>query len=112
MSTSRSFSTIGHSTHSLDVFIALLEGAGIQHLIDVRSIRRSRTNPQFNQDNLPGALLNAGVAYSAMDDLGGRRARQHEIDPHINAWWQNTSFHNYADYALGPRFHAGLEQLR
>lgn len=106
------FHTIGHSTHEIADFIGLLKQAGIVRLIDVRSIRRSRTNPQFNQDTLPAALAPDGIAYTAMADLGGRRSRQHNVAPEVNGYWENASFHNYADYALQPAFRAALAELR
>ena len=106
------FFTIGHSTHSVEHLAELLTQAQVTHLIDVRSIRRSRTNPQFNQDVLPAALAGFGIACSTLPGLGGRRSRQHAVDPATNGFWDNASFHNYADYALQPEFHTALDELR
>jgi len=106
------FQTIGHSTHAIDGFVALLRAAGVERLVDVRSIRRSRTNPQFNQDTLPAVLAGYAIAYSAMDALGGRRGRQPDVAPEVNGYWENASFHNYADYALQPAFRNALASLR
>ena len=104
--------TIGHSTLTVDELAARLHAAGVTRLIDVRSIRRSRTNPQFNQDVLPQQLAARGIAYEAMADLGGRRGRQRAIAPAVNGFWDNASFHNYADWALQAPFRAALQALR
>ncbi len=104
--------TIGHSTLTVDELAARLHAAGVTRLIDVRSIPRSRTNPQFNRDVLPAALAERGIAYEAMPDLGGRRGRQHAVAPAVNGMWDNASFHNYADWALQPPFRAALQALR
>lgn len=112
MSAHTPFHTIGHSTHDIESFVTLLRAAAVDHLVDVRSIRRSRTNPQFNQGTLPAVLAGYGIGYRAMDDLGGRRARQPGVAPEVNGYWENASFHNYADYALQPAFRAALEGLR
>ena len=104
--------TIGHSTLSVDELAAHLHAAGVTRLIDVRTIRRSRTNPQFNQDTLPLALAAHGIGYEAMADLGGRRGRQRAIAPEVNGHWDNASFHNYADWALQAPFRAALQELR
>ncbi len=104
--------TIGNSTLTVDELAARLHAAGVTRLIDVRTIRRSRTNPQFNQDVLPQQLAARGIAYEAMADLGGRRGRQRAIAPEVNGFWDNASFHNYADWALQPPFRAALARLR
>lgn len=106
------FFTIGHSTRSLDEFIGLLREADVVLLVDIRTIPRSRTNPQFNKDTLPGALMPAGIDYEHIAELGGLRGKTHRDAPDVNAFWINKSFHNYADYALSDRFRAGLERLR
>jgi uncharacterized protein (DUF488 family) len=103
--------TIGHSTRSIDEFIAMLRGASVTHLIDVRTIPRSRTNPQYNLDVLPGTLAQFQMAHTVIPELGGRRPRQRSVDPDTNAFWQNQSFHNYADYALSDEFQSGLREL-
>lgn len=109
--TDREFFTIGHSTHTLDDFVALLVAHGIDAVADIRRFPRSRTNPQFNEETLPVALDSSGIAYRHFAELGGRRAHQKDVDESANAFWENASFHNYADYALGPEFATGLLNL-
>ena len=106
------FHTIGHSTLSVDELAQRLQAAQVTRLIDVRAIPRSRTNPQFNQDTLPAALAPHGIAYQHLARLGGRRSAQRNVAPEVNAFWDNRSFHHYADYALQPAFRAGLAELR
>lgn len=103
--------TIGHSNRSLDDFIALLAQAGIECLADIRTVPRSRANPQFNRDSLPEALAPHGIAYEHMAELGGLRGRSKTVPPATNGYWENDSFHHYADYALGDAFRQGLEAL-
>lgn len=105
------FFTIGHSTRALEELVGLLEGAEVKLLADVRTIPRSRTNPQFNKDVLPGALAPFGIAYEQMPPLGGLRGKARTTAPDVNAFWTNESFHNFADYALSEQFRAGLEHL-
>ena len=105
------FFTIGHSTHALDEFIAMLRAAGARFVADVRTMPRSRTNPQFNTDVLPGALGHAGIGYEHIAALGGLRGRNPAIAPEVNGGWDNASFHNYADYAMTEPFRAGLARL-
>ena len=107
-----SFFTIGHSTRLFADFLALLNEAGVRLVVDVRTVPRSRRNPQYNDDQLPDALASAGIAYQHLPELGGLRGRQSKIAPEINAFWDNASFHNYADYAMSPVFAAGLARLR
>jgi uncharacterized protein (DUF488 family) len=104
--------TIGHSTHPIDEFIGLLRQAGIERVVDVRSIPRSGTNPQFNSDALSESLAAAGIGYSHLGALGGRRGRQRGAAPSPNQLWQNQAFRNYADYAMSETFRAGMEQLK
>jgi uncharacterized protein (DUF488 family) len=106
------FFSIGHSTRPLDLFVGLLKEAGISRVVDVRTVPRSRTNPQYNGDVLPTALTRFGTGYEHIAALGGLRPRQREVPPDINAFWENRSFHNYADYAMGEDFRAGLDRLR
>jgi uncharacterized protein (DUF488 family) len=106
------FYTIGHSTRPLPEFLQLLSEAGVQILTDVRTVPRSRTNPQYNRDTFPAVLAAAHVDYEHMPALGGRRSRQRDVPHEMNAFWDNRSFHNYADYAMGQPFHLGLAQLR
>lgn len=90
----------------------MLRAAGVSFVADVRTMPRSRTNPQFNADVLPAALAGAHIGYEHIPPLGGLRSRRREVAPEVNAFWENKSFHNYADYAMGDAFHAGLEHLR
>jgi uncharacterized protein (DUF488 family) len=106
------FFTIGHSTRLLAEFLGLLAAAEVALVVDVRTVPRSRRNPQYNADALPAALAAAGLAYQHLPELGGLRGRQSEIAPQVNGLWENASFHNYADYALSPDFAAGLVRLR
>lgn len=103
--------TIGHSARSLEEFVEILRGGGVRCVVDVRSIPRSRTNPQYNLDTLPDALAGWQIAHRFIENLGGRRPRQKEVDPEVNALWRNQSFHNYADYALSDAFRDGLREL-
>jgi uncharacterized protein (DUF488 family) len=104
------FFTIGHSTRSIDDFVALLRSAGVELVADVRAIPRSRTNPQFNLEALPASLAAAGIGYEHLPALGGRRGRS--AAGSSNDFWQNASFRNYADYAATAAFRAGLARLR
>ena len=106
------FFTIGHSTRPTEEFVALLKAAEVKLVVDVRTIPRSRTNPQFNRDVLPASLAPHGVAYRHLPELGGLRRLQRDVSPQVNAFWENPSFHNFADYAMSPPFRSGLETLR
>lgn len=103
--------TVGHSTRSIDEFVVLLASAEIQTVVDVRSIPRSRRNPDYNLDRLPGLLADRGVGHAYIAELGGRRSRSRDIPADVNAFWENRSFHNYADHALSDAFERGLEKL-
>jgi len=96
----------------VEEFIALLRAAGVHTVVDVRTVPRSRTNPQFNSEALARALAAAGLGYEHIAALGGLRSRLREVPVEVNAFWQNQSFHNYADYAMGERFSEGLARLR
>lgn len=98
--------TIGHSTHPLDEFIDLLQTNEVVHLLDVRTIPRSRHNPQFNLDSLPASLLAAGINYTHWPGLGGLR-HSHPDSP--NGGWRNASFRGYADYMQTPEFADNVE---
>jgi uncharacterized protein (DUF488 family) len=100
--------TIGHSTRSIGTFIQMLEAYGVKRLVDVRTIPRSRHNPQFNRDVLPGPLLQAGIGYTHMEELGGLR---HSRKDSPNTGWHNTSFRGFADYMLTPEFQTGIKTL-
>src|SRR4051794_24911773 len=109
---SQPFYTIGHSTRTLDEFVDLLRSAGASCVVDVRTVPRSRTNPQYNRDTLPDALAPHGIGYVHIAALGGLRSKARSAPPEVNAFWQNASFHNYADHAMGENFRAGLGELR
>lgn len=100
--------TIGHSTRSLKDFIALLAAWDIRLLADVRTVPRSRRNPQFNEDTLPAALHNAGIDYVRLPALGGWR-RPRPDSP--NTGWRLDSFRGYADYMLTDEFVLALGEL-
>ncbi len=99
---------IGHSTRPLDKFIALLQAHQVQTLVDIRTVPRSRTNPQFNSDNLARELPRAGIRYIHLQALGGLRRPNKDS---INLGWENSSFRGYADYMQTPQFEAGLDEL-
>jgi len=100
--------TVGHSTRSIEAFLDLLQAQGVKRVIDVRTIPRSRHNPQFNRETLPQMLRQAGIGYTHLPELGGlRHARQDSA----NMGWRNTSFRGYADYMQTPEFEVGLDTL-
>ena len=103
--------TIGHSTRSVAELIDLLGQAAVELLVDVRSVPRSRTNPQFNADALPEPLATRGIAYCHLRALGGLRGRRKDAGPSPNTLWRNDAFRNYADYAATDVFRAGLAEL-
>ena len=105
------FFTIGHSNRRIEEFIDLLRQAQIELLVDIRKIPMSRANPQFNNDRLPASLAAFQISYDYIAALGGLRGRNRALTRDVNGLWTNTSFHNYADYALSGGFHEGLEQL-
>lgn len=104
--------TIGHSTRSLAELAELLRESRVEHLVDVRSIPRSCTNPQFNGEGLSEALAPWQIGYEHIAALGGLRGKQLLNAPSPNAYWRVRSFRNYADYALTEPFAAGLARLR
>jgi uncharacterized protein (DUF488 family) len=103
--------TIGHSTRTIEDFVALLRAGEVATVVDIRSVPRSRTNPQFNPDSLAEALAPFQIAHARIAALGGLRKRSPEVQPEANGFWSNRSFHNYADYALSAEFRAGLAEL-
>ncbi|HTN62361.1 MAG TPA: DUF488 domain-containing protein [Devosia sp.] len=105
------FTTIGHSNRRLEEFLDMLRAAQTDLLIDVRAFPRSRTNPAFNIDALPKDLAKLQIAYQHVPALGGRRPRQYGIEENLNAMWRVRSFHNYADYALGPAFGIAFNEI-
>ncbi|HUH36917.1 MAG TPA: DUF488 domain-containing protein [Spongiibacteraceae bacterium] len=105
------FYTIGHSTRTIGEFVALLQSAEVTQVIDIRAIPKSRTNPQYNLETLPGHLAPFQINYRQIPELGGLRSKRSAVPQALNGFWENRSFHNYADYALSEPFRAGLEQL-
>lgn len=103
--------TIGHSTHSIESFIHMLQEAGIDVLADVRAFPASRRFPQFNQDALKRSLVAHGIEYEYLPLLAGRRNKSQSVQEVLNAGWENQSFHNYADYTLTDDFQKGIKQL-
>jgi uncharacterized protein (DUF488 family) len=103
--------TIGHSTRTYDELVEALRAWEVTALVDVRSITRSRTNPQFNAPVLARKLPRAQVRYITLPGLGGRRPRSKTADPVRNGGWRVAAFHNYADYAETPEFAAALAEL-
>lgn len=103
--------TIGHSTRTIGQFVDILRSAGVDFVVDVRTVPRSRTNPQFNFDVLPRELAPFDISYERISELGGLRARSRTVPPEVNGFWENQSFHNYADYGLSDEFKRGLEHL-
>lgn len=100
---------VGHSTRPLGEFVELLVGAGIATVADIRTVPRSRRNPQFNRETLPGALAQQGIGYAHLPKLGGlRRARG---DNPASAAWRNPSFRGFADYMQTADFEDGLDEL-
>lgn len=100
--------TIGHSTRTIETFLRLLQAHGVRMLVDIRTIPRSRHNPQFNRDALPGSLGSEGIQYLHIAELGGLRPPAVDSP---NGDWRNKSFRGFADYMQTPDFAAGLEQL-
>ncbi|WP_159792993.1 DUF488 domain-containing protein [Puerhibacterium puerhi] len=103
--------TVGHSTHPLDEFVALLQAHGVQRVVDVRTVPRSRRNPQFAEDVLGPALRERGLGYERVPALGGLRHARKESAEGINGAWRNASFRGYADYMQTPQFADAVEAL-
>jgi uncharacterized protein (DUF488 family) len=100
--------TIGHSTRPVEEFIAILQGQGIRKLVDIRTIPRSRHNPQFNEDALKESLRDAKIHYVHMKGLGGLR---HPRKDSPNKGWRNASFRGFADYMQTEEFAENLETI-
>jgi uncharacterized protein (DUF488 family) len=100
--------TIGHSTRLIEDFVSLLKTHAVTRLVDVRTVPRSRRNPQFNIETLPATLAPSGISYTHQGGLGGLR-RPRKDSP--NAGWRNESFRGYADYMLTEEFLQNLERL-
>ena len=100
--------TIGHSTRSLDDFTDILKTHGVEKIIDVRTVPRSRHNLQFNLETLPVDLKSVRIGYKHMSGLGGLR---HPLRDSLNMGWRNSSFRGFADYMLTEEFEKNLEKL-
>ena len=100
--------TVGHSTRPIEEFLNLLRAHGVQLLADIRTVPRSRRNPQFNTDALPSSLKAAGVDYTHLPGLGGLRKPRPDSP---NGGWKNDSFRGYADYMQTPEFDESLANL-
>lgn len=100
--------TVGHSTRTIDEFIELLTSHGVERVVDVRTIPRSRRHPHFEKNALSRSLKRAGIAYSHAAALGGLR-RTRADSP--NGGWRNTSFRGYADHMQSPEFEEALEEI-
>ncbi|GAA1406242.1 hypothetical protein AUR04nite_06590 [Glutamicibacter uratoxydans] len=103
--------TIGHSNLSGEDFTALLLEQRIDTVLDVRKLRGSAKFPQFNADQLEQRLAADSIALRCDPDLAGRRPVSKTVPFERNAWWQNRSFHNYADYAMGQQFADALQRV-
>lgn len=106
--TQRPLLTVGHSTRSLEAFLTLLDAHEVNRVVDVRTVPRSRRNPQFNRETLPAALKAVGIGYVHMAGLGGLRRPRPESP---NTGWRNASFRGFADYMGTPEFVQHLEAL-
>jgi uncharacterized protein (DUF488 family) len=99
--------TIGHSTRPIGEFIEILHLQGVEQIIDIRTIPKSRRNPQFNSDSLAASLSAAGIGYVHLKDLGGLR---HAKRDSVNLGWRNPSFRGFADYMQTPEFATALDR--
>ena len=106
------FFTIGHSTRTLPEFVDLLKESSVDFVVDVRSMPRSRTNPQFNGQSFPEELRPWQIGYEHVAALGGLRGRSPSAESSPNSYWRVRGFRNYADYALTAPFASGLARLR
>jgi uncharacterized protein (DUF488 family) len=100
--------TIGHSTRPIAEFLAILDAFQIEMVVDVRTIAKSRRNPQYGEEALRASLVQHGLGYQRIEALGGLR---HARADSINTAWRNLSFRGYADYMQTAEFAAGLEEL-
>ena len=102
--------TIGHSTRTIPEFVELLRAGSVQLVVDVRRVPRSRTNPHYNADVIAEEFAPYQIEYTRIAALGGLRKKS-DVADEVNGFWENRSFHNYADYALSPEFRTGFRQL-
>jgi uncharacterized protein (DUF488 family) len=99
---------IGHSTRPIQKFLRILEAHSITMLVDIRTVPKSKHNPQFNSDALKASLAGAGIAYLHLKQLGGLR---HPAKNSVNTGWRNLSFRGFADYMQTDEFEVGLDRL-
>lgn len=100
--------TVGHSTRSFEELVAVLRAHGVERVVDVRTMPRSRHNPQFNRETFSKALHRRRLYYRHIKDLGGLRSTRRDS---VNAGWRNASFRGFADYMQTPAFEQGLAKL-
>lgn len=105
MKEKREIYTIGHSTRTMDEFLKLLENFNIKRIVDVRTIPKSKHNPQFNKENLEKDLKKVGIKYQHIKELGGLR---HSKKDSKNLGWRNLSFRGFADYIQTDEFEKGI----
>ena len=103
--------TVGHSNRSLNEFIELLTDTGTEAVVAVRRLPGSNKTPWFNADPLVNAFAEHGIALRRLEGLTGRRPISHTVPFETNAWWQNRSFHNYADHCLSEEFRTDFDTL-
>ena len=103
--------TLGHWTSPVDAVLATLRSVEIDELVDVRKLPGSRRSPQFDAEEMTHWLGGAGIGYRRSAELTGRRPKQRDVDPQLDAGWQNTSFRNYADHTLSAEYEQGIEEL-
>lgn len=103
--------TVGHSTRTIEAFVDLLRVGRVDLVVDIRSIPKSRRNPDYNLDALPERLARYQIGHTHIAELGGLRSKVRAVPRETNAFWTNESFHNYADFALSEAFREGLVRL-
>lgn len=104
--------TVGHSNREIGEFLGMLTEFGVKTLVDVRRLPGSNRYPWFNADALEEALKDVGIEYRRIEGVAGRRGVSKDVPHEVNAWWENRSFHNYADWALSSEeFEHGLAEL-
>ncbi len=100
--------TVGHSTRPIEEFIRLLQAYNIETVVDVRTVPKSRHNPQFGEEELSKSLGPSNIEYQRIEGLGGFR---HTTKASVNTAWKNLSFRGYADYMQTPEFTKGIARL-
>ena len=103
--------TVGHSTRTITEFADALRFAQVSLVVDVRTVPKSRRNPQYNETVLGSELEPYQIGYTRIAGLGGLRGKSRDVPEDLNAFWENASFHNYADYALSDAFAEALAEL-